>query len=606
MELLILLVERRGDLVSREEIAKSLWGKDVFVDVDHSINVAIRKIRLALRDDSDAPRFVETVVGKGYRFAAPVSCTENSNPQAQSSPAPAQIDSIPVPPTTALPSRDTGLLSGRGLLLGILALVAAVSLVLVRNRQQAARGVTQPPIKSLAVLPLKNLSGDPNQDYLADGMTEELIGRLSAVHNLRVISRTSVMQFKNTQLSIPEIGKMLAVDAIVEGSVMREGNQIRIDATLIRASGDEHIWGGEYQREYRSALVLQDEVARHIAERIEINLTPKERRSLAAAHPVDPSAIEDYLKGRYYFNQRTDDAMNRSIGYFQQAIAKEPDYALAYSGLADAYAILGFRDGAPSKVTLSQAKAAALKALALDDTLAEPHASLAFIAETHEWDWTTAEREYERALELNPNEARVHHWYAGYLVYVGRVEQGISEAMRARDLDPLSLPINNALAGRLLVAGRYNEALHQVQKTLELNPNFSSAHQTLGWIYLNQGKRDQAIHEFKSAVEFAGASDNDFVVDLGFAYATAGHRTEARKILNRLKKKSEQGLATSASVAILYGALGESDQAFAWLGKAYQERDPELTYIKVPGRRFEPLNHDPRFQEVVRRVGLPE
>jgi tetratricopeptide (TPR) repeat protein len=262
---------------------------------------------------------------------------------------------------------------------------------------------------------------------------------------------------------------MLGVDAIVEGSVMREGNQIRIHATLIRAASGEHIWGDEYQREYRSAIVLQDEVARHIAERIEISLTPRERVGLAAAHPVDSSAIEDYLKGRYYFNQRTEVALHRSIAYFQQAIAKQPDYALAYSGLADAYAILGFRDGVPSKVALSQAKAAALKALALNDTLAEPHASLAFIAETHEWDWATAEREYERALELNPSEARVHHWYAGYLVYVGRVEQGISEAMRARDLDPLSLPINNALAGRLLVAGRYDQALQQVQKTLELN-----------------------------------------------------------------------------------------------------------------------------------------
>jgi DNA-binding winged helix-turn-helix (wHTH) protein len=215
MELLILLVGRCGELVSREEIAKSLWGKDVFVDVDHSINVAIRKIRLALRDGPDEPRFVETVVGKGYRFAAPVSCTENSNPQAQSSLTAAQIHSIPAPPPSALPSRDNRILTPHGLLLGILAFVAAVSLALMRNRQQVAKGVTQPPIKSLAVLPLKNLSGDPNQDYLADGMTEELIGRLSAVHNLRVISRTSVMPFKNTQLSVPEIGKILGVDAIV-------------------------------------------------------------------------------------------------------------------------------------------------------------------------------------------------------------------------------------------------------------------------------------------------------------------------------------------------------------------------------------------------------
>src|SRR5207302_4045571 len=264
---------------------------------------------------------------------------------------------------------------------------------------------------------------------------------------------------------------------------------------LIRAATDEHIWAEEYQREYRSVLAIQEEVARTIAERIEVSLTPTEQASLASTHSVDPEAHEDYLKGRYYFNQRTEDALNRSIVYFQQALARDPNYALAYCGLADAYTMLGFRGGFPSKDALLRAKAAALKAIELDDTLAEPHASLAFIAETHEWDWATAEREYKRALELNPGDARVHHWYAGYLVYVGRLDEGIAEARRARDLDPLSLPVNNALAGRLLVAGRYNEALRQVQETLQLNPHFAPAHQTLGWVYLNQGKHEEAIDE---------------------------------------------------------------------------------------------------------------
>src|SRR5216684_3264842 len=259
---------------------------------------------------------------------------------------------------------------------------------------------------------------------------------------------------------------MLGVDAIVEGSIVREGRQVRVHAQLIRAATDEHIWAEEYQREFRSILEVQEEVTRSIAEQIEVTLTPEDRMRLAAKHPVDPEAHENYLKGRYYFNQRTQDALNKSIASFQHAIARDSGYALAYSGLADAYAMLGFRGGFPSKGALSRAKAAALKAIELDDTLAEPHASLAFIAETHEWDWATAEREYKRALELNPGDARAHHWYAGYLMYVGRFEDGISEARRARDLDPLSLPINNALAGRLLVAGRYNEALEQVQKTL--------------------------------------------------------------------------------------------------------------------------------------------
>jgi len=486
--------------------------------------------------------------------------------------------------------------------MAVLALLS-VTYVLIRSRAGNSR---QAKISSLAVLPLKNLSGDPTQDYLVDGMTEELIGRLSNIHGLRVISRTSAMQFKNTQLSVPEIAKTLGVDAIVEGSVVREGNRIRVHAQLIRGATDEHIWSEEYQREYRGLLALQEEVARSIAERIEISLTPQERASLASTHPVDPEAHEDYLKGRYYFNQRTKDALNKSIGCFQQAIARNPSYALAYSGLADAYALLGFRGRIPSKDALSRAKAAALKAIALDDTLAEPHASLAFIAETHEWDWATADREYKRALELNPADARAHHWYAGYLMYVGRFEDGISEARRARDLDPLSLPVNNALAGRLLVAGRYDEALEQVQKTLELNPHFAPAHQTLGWAYLHSGKREEAIREFQKALQLSGTDDTEFLLDLGFAYATAGNREEARRILAKLKKLHERGLVPSGSIAILYGALGELNEAFAWLEKAYEERDPQLTYLKVPGRRFEPLRHDPRFQQLVHRIGLPD
>jgi TolB-like protein/Flp pilus assembly protein TadD len=478
-----------------------------------------------------------------------------------------------------------------------------VTYAVIRSRAGAA---SQAKIKSLAVLPLKNLSGDPTQEYVVDGMTEALIGRLARIHDLRVISRTSVMHFKDTQLSVPDIARTLRVDAIVEGSVIREGSRIRVHAQLIRAATDEHIWAEEYQREYGSLLEVQEEVARRIAEQIEVNLTPEDRARLEATRAVDPEAQENYLKGRYYFNQRTKDALNKSVASFQEAIARDPGYALAYSGLADAYAMLGFRGGFPSKDALSRAKTAALKAIELDHTLAEPHASLAFIAETHEWDWATAEREYKQALELNPGDARAHNWYAGYLTYVGRFDDGISEAKRARDLDPLSLPINNALAGRLLAGSRYDEALQQVRETLELDAHFAPAHQTLGWVYLHSGKQEEAIREFQNALQLSGTSgteDTDLQLDLGFAYAVTGKQGEARRILTKLEKLHEQGVVPSGSVAILHGALGESNEAFAWLEKAYEERDPQLTYIKA-GRRFEPLRKDPRFTELVHRVGL--
>ncbi len=501
--------------------------------------------------------------------------------------------------TTVPPGRRWFVLSAAAVVFAALLMLAYVA---ARSR---ARDASRPKIRSLAVLPLQNLSGDPSQDFIADGMTEELIGRLSRIYGLRVISRTSSMHFKNTQLALPEIAKMLAVDAIVEGSLVREGNQIRVHAQLIRAATDEHIWAGEYQRNYESILEVQGEVARSIVEQIALNLTPEERARLASGRPVDPQAYENYLKGRYYFGQRTEDALHKSIASFQQAITSDPSYAPAHSGLAEAYAMLGFRGGLPSKDALSGAKKAALKAIELDNSLAEPHASLAFIAETYDWNWPGAEREYKQAVELNPSYAQAHNWYAGYLTYTGRFNEGITEAMRARELDPLSLPLNNALAGRLLAGGRYDEALGQVQRTLELDDHFAPAHQTLGWIYLHSGKQKEAIREFQHALELSGAEDTDIQLDLGFACAVSGQREEARRILVKLEQMHQQGIAPSASVAILYGALGETSEAFAWLEKAYEERDPQLTYLKA-GRRFEPLRKDPRFGEFVRRVGLPD
>lgn len=601
MELLILLVQRPGELVSREEIAEHLWGKDVFVDLDHGINTAIRKLRLALRDDPEKPRYIETVVGKGYRFAAPVIC-KNGASNSQEPPLPVPVEVSPEASGSAKPGFGS---LHRRVLLGGVAVLALLALALWQIRGSGAKSTTQPGINSLVVLPLKNLSGDPAQEYLADGITEELIGRLSNIHGLRVISRTSAMVFKDTHQSVPDIARALHVDAVVEGSVIREGSRVRVTVQLVRGTTDQSLWAQQYQREYRSILALQEEIARTIAGQIKVNLTPQERGILARTRAVDPEAHEDYLKGRYFSNQRTEDGLNKSISYFQQAIAKDPSYALAYSGLADAYALLGYRGHLLSKKALLDAKAAALKAVELDDILAEPHASLAFIAETLEWDWPTAEREYKRALELNPGYARAHHWYAGYLMYVGRFDEGIAEAKRARELDPLSLPINNALAGRLLVAGRYDEALAQLRETLEMDPHFAPAHNRLGWAHLQMGQHDEAIQEFQKAMELSGTDDPDLLLDLGFAYAVVGRQDEAKKTLAKLKRQHERGLVPSGAIAVLYGALGERNQAFAWLDKAYEEHDPELTYIKV-GPRFEPLRHDARFQQLVRRLGLPE
>jgi len=601
MELLLLLVQRHGQLVARDEIAERLWGKDVFVDLDHGINTAIRKLRVALRDDPEKPRFIETVVGRGYRFAAPVICTNGVSALQEQPPAPR----MGAPPKAAAgAARTRFILPGGPVLWGGLALAVCGLLAFVLH-QNRSRHSPQPGINSLAVLPLKNLSGDPAQEYFADGMTEELIGRLSNIHGLRVIARTSAMRFKDTRQSVPEIAQALHVDAVVEGSVIHEGNQVRVNVQLIRGTTGEYVWVEEYQREYRSILALQEEVAQTIARQIKVRLIPQKRETVAGTRAADPEAHENYLKGRYYFNKRTENALEKSISFFQQAIAQDPTYAPAYCGLADAYALLGYRGHILSRDALLRAKAAASKAVELDDTLADSHASLAFIAETLEWDWPQAEREYRRALELDPGNARAHHWYAGYLIYIGKFDEGIAEAKRARELDPLSLPINNALAGRLLVAGRYDEALAQLRETLAMDPDFAPAHNRLGWAYLGKGEHEQAIHEFQKAMELSGTDDPDLLLDLGFAYAMVGRQGEAKKILSKLKSQHDRGLVPSGAIAVLYGALGKPNQAFAWLEKAYKEHDPELTYIKV-GPRFEPLRHDARFQQLVRRIGLPE
>src|SRR5579884_697636 len=517
LELLILLLEHQGQTVTREQIVARVWGEGVFLDTDNSIRGAIRKIRTALKDDPEQPRFIQTITGQGYRFIAPIVSPAEIRPKDDGS---EQSRSEPVPGPKGVKEtlqtiseeeyrsrRKTQWILG-AVAISILLVTAYVALHLHPRAGKGSR------IRALAVLPLKNLSGDPAQDYLADGMTEELIGRLATIRDLRVISRTSVMHFKETKLLVPEIARQLGTDAIVEGSVIRDGNRIRVHAQLVRAATDEHIWADKYERDFSNVLALEDDLTRSIAQQITAKIeTPS---SSIVAHQVDPTAYDNYLIGRYHFNQRTPDAVNKSIAHFGQAIAIDPKFALAYSGLADAYALLGYRGAYPSKEALSQAKTAALKAIELDSTLAEPHTSLAFIAETYEWDWASSEREYKRALELNPNDSRAHHFYASYLTYVGRFDEGIAEEKRARELDPLSLPVNNALAGRFLAAGRSQEALYQARATLDLDPNFAPVHQTFGWLYLKGGKPDEAVQEFRRALQLSGSNDIYLRSDLAF------------------------------------------------------------------------------------------
>ena len=498
MELLFLLVERRGELVSREDIAEHLWGNDVFLEVDNGINTAIRKLRQALRDDPDKPRYIETVVGKGYRFAASVICSNGgSSPQVEALPSPAHAAA-----QLLVPSEESQPRTVRPWpFIGITAILVLLIGAAIWYRGRSVKHAAQPAIKSIAVLPLKNLSGDPSQEYLADGMTEALIGRLSGIHDLRVISRTSVVRFKDTKLSVPEIAKTLNVDAIVEGSVMREGNRIRVHAQLIRAATDAHFWSEEYDRELPDVLALESDVAQSIAYKVQVTLTGQERARIVATRQVHAEAYEAYLKGRYYWNKRTIDGLEKGERYFQEAIDKDPSYSAAYSGLADCNSGLTWHGFKPPSEALPKAYAAARKAIEIDPESAEAHASLALVLH-HRWDWAAAEAEFKRALELDPQYANAHHWYGDYLSITGRHQEALIEARQALQIDPLNLMIGTWLGLRYYLARDYDRAIEQSRTTVDLDPNFAAAHLLLGESYVQKGLNQKVMTSYGNLRSF--------------------------------------------------------------------------------------------------------
>ena len=600
MDLLIFLVERPGELVSREQIAERLWGKDVFVDVDHSINVAIRKIRTALRDDPEKPRFVETVIGRGYRFATPVTRSNGHSPsQVETLTSLAQAAHGAAVLPTAVPVKGKRGASVRMLLGGfaVLALLA-VAWVLIRGGKSTAK----PPIRSLAVLPLKNLSGDPTQDYLADGMTEELIGRLAQIHDLRVISRTSAMHFKDSQLSVPEIAKTLHVDAIVEGSVIREGSRIRVHAQLIRAATDEHFWSETYDRELQDALTLESEVAQSIAEKVEVTITGKERERLAKVPSVSPEVYESYLKGRFVLSKSTSRAgVEESIAYFDDTIKRDPTFAPAYLGLASAYGALGtVFIGAPPQETRPKVISAARKALELDPDLAEAHVLLANVLQ-EQWHWADAEAEYRRALELNPNDAHAHAELAFWLLCQGRTDEAVTWVQRGRELDPLAVS-GDDIAWVLFQSHRYDEAIDELRSLLAVHPDDLGALTTLGFVLAANGHPRDAIPALEKVVSVSNRSPAATGV-LIRAYALAGRRADALRLLADLKKRRQAGYVPAAAFVNAYLGLGDYDQAFVWLEQAYKEQSNILQFVKVHPY-FDPIRGDPRFADLVRRVGL--
>jgi TolB-like protein/Tfp pilus assembly protein PilF len=532
---------------------------------------------------------------------------DDAPPQPPPMPFPASPGKAPTEPpldTAQAPAAQVGGVPGSGnrtlklrwpLLAACLVFVVVAGVWIRHSRQQ-----TQQPIRSLAVLPLVNLSGDPAQEYFADGMTEELIGRLSMIRGLRVISRTSVMQFKDTKLSAPAVARTLGVDALVEGSVIREDNRIRVHAQLIRASTDEHFWSETYDRDLSDVLALQSSVAQAIAEKVEVSLSNEERSQLVAARRVSPEVYESYLKGRSVALYTEADAQ-RSIKYFEEAIQKDPTFAPAYVGLANAYFEAGTpAGGVPPKSVQPKLISAARKALELDPTLPEPHLLLG-AAYQGQWEWSNAEREFKRALELSPNDAWTHAAYAGWLLCQGRTEEALEWERRGRELDPLTVG-GHDLGWTLFQSRHYDEAIRELRSDLAVYPDNPGDLWFLGYALIAKGAADQAIPVLEKAVALSDRTPAIIGV-LVHAYAQAGRRPEAMGLVEELKRRQQKGYVPAAAFVNAYLGLGDKEQAFAWMERAYQEQSMIVQYLKVHPF-FDPVRDDPRFKELLHRVGL--
>lgn len=580
------LLERPGEVVSREELQQRLWPGDTFVDFDRGLNNAVRRLRDALLDDADSPRFVETVARHGYRFMAPVESLEDRR---------ALRDPI-------LPSRPATLPGRRGRRLVAAVLAAAI----VAAGFLAVRARMRPPRTGklmLAVLPFDNLSGDAEQDYFSDGLTEEMIAQLSMVQAARmgVIARTSAMQYKRTDKQADQIGRELRVDYLLEGSVRRAGRRVRITVQLVEVSSQVHIWSQSYERNIEDVISLQKEVAEAVASEVRLELSPGEKARLASKSTVHPDAYLDYLKGRHIWNRRTRESLERSIEFFSRAASEDPAWAAPHSGLADAHVFLAwYAHRAPLEV-MPRAKEAALAAIARDPASAEAHASLGLVRYLFDWDFPAAAEELRRAIALSPNHAYSRYWHGYFLLAMQRQQEALDEVKAALALDPLSPGIGTGLAYAHLCARQLDEAIAQSRKVIELAPDHYLAHKVLGWALEDKGLYDEALAAYDRD-QAASGIETDF--ERARAYAMAGRVREAREALARYERSSPNRYVSIGNRARVYVVLGERDKTLALLERAYRDRSVNLVTPRFRVE-FSALASDPRFRDLVRRVGLP-
>jgi TolB-like protein/DNA-binding winged helix-turn-helix (wHTH) protein len=626
-EILLLLLEHRNETVTRDQIVSRVWGHGVSMDTDNSIRGAIRKLRQVLQDDAETPRFIQTVTGQGYRFVALVITPKEPGAASES-----QAAGLPTSDRDFVSELDSWLqvrrlrlvepdqdrtaektIAGTGqanrksyrwLFVGATALLSVACLLVVWGWRRASNLPTHSQGKIvLAVLPFENLSRDPDQEFFSDGLTEEIIAQTGKLNRdrLTVVARSSVAKYKGTHLAAKEIGKELNADYLLQGTVRRSSDRVRITVQLVEAQNQTDLWTESYDRDLKDLLAVQDSVVQSIASQIHIALTEKQKTHLANPRQPKPDAYEAYLKGRYHWNKRTADGMQKAEHYFQQAIDSDPTYAAAYSGLADCNSGLAWHGFKSPADALPKAYAAARKAVEIDPQSAEAHASLGLVL-SHGWNWAGAEAEFRRALELDPQYANAHHWYGDYLSIESRHDEALAEASRALKLDPLNLMISTWMALRYYQARDYSRAIEQGRNSVEQDSNFAAAHLLLGEGYVQTGSRSEGVSELKRAASLSGGSPL-YTAQVAVALAAAGRRREALRIAHELETISRKRYVSPYGLAQIYAALKSDEDTFQWLQAAYRDRAVWMDYLAVDPI-FDRYRSDHRFQELLQRIDL--
>lgn len=620
---LLVLIENSGQVVEKDDLMEKVW-PGIAVE-ENNLTQNVSALRKALGERRDEPQYILTVSGLGYRFIASVNETwpdevksglsaavksepvikeehqaEHQNGFAHTSTEPTTPSATALEPVATSGGQRRKVLIASALIIVIV--LAGVSYLFIRRARQTAAAANS-QIKSIAILPFKSLGSQATDEYIGLGMADALITKLSSIRQINVRPTSSILKYR-TEEDPSAAGRELEVDSVLDGRVQKDGDHIRVTVQLVRVSNGSPLWGKTFDEKYTNIFAVEDRISEEVVQSLLPTITDVQKQQLTRHYTEDTEAYQSYIKGRYYWNKRTTEDVRKAISYYEDAILQDPNYALAYAGLADSYATLGILDNLPSQETMPKARSAAMRALELDDGLSEAHASLAYVKHRYEWDFAGAEREFKRAIELNPKYPTAHQWYGWYLVSLGRFDEAQAEFARAQQLDPLSLYTNLTLGAPYFHARQYDKAAEQYKRVADMNPDFWLAHWWLAQTYTQQQRYDEAMAEIQKVAKLRGENLSEFPI-AGYLYAVSGKQAEARRILEELQRKAKDHYISPYGMAIIYAGLGETDRAFEWLERDLRERDNSMVFINVD-HRLDNIRSDPRFAGLVREVGLPQ